>query len=153
MRLVQNRRRRRLIATVVVLSLMVAAYLVAVGWRAVLLIAEGSLVGWLLGVGVLLLPVVVGWGVWQELRFGWSAQQLADRLAAEGGLPVDDFPRRPSGRVLPEAAELAVADAVRQTERQPDDWRGWFRLALAYDLAGQRRQARAATRRAITTAQ
>ena len=36
--------------------------------------------------------------------------------------------------------------AVEQT---PDDWSAWFRLALAYDAAGDRRRARWATREAI----
>ena len=35
-------------------------------------------------------------------------------------------------------------------EASPDDWRAWLRLGLAYDMAGDRRRARAAVRRAIT---
>jgi Flp pilus assembly protein TadD len=37
-------------------------------------------------------------------------------------------------------------------ERAPDDWRGWFRLAQAYDLAGDRKRAREALRTAIAKA-
>ena len=46
------------------------------------------------------------------------------------------------------------ADAVFPTyraavEANPDDWRAWYRLGLAYDAAGDRRRAREAVRRAI----
>ena len=36
-----------------------------------------------------------------------------------------------------------------QTEAAPEDWRTWFRLALAYDAAGDRTRARAAARHAV----
>ncbi len=36
-----------------------------------------------------------------------------------------------------------------ETEAAPEDWRTWYRLALAYDAAGDRRRARWATRQAI----
>jgi Flp pilus assembly protein TadD len=38
----------------------------------------------------------------------------------------------------------------RETEQRPEDWRTWFRLALAYDAAGDRTRARAAARHALT---
>jgi Flp pilus assembly protein TadD len=55
----------------------------------------------------------------------------------------------PSGR-----PERAAADALFETRREeveaaPEDWQAWFRLALAYDDARDRRRARAAMRRAI----
>ena len=34
-------------------------------------------------------------------------------------------------------------------ENAPADWRRWYRLAVAYDVAGDRRRARAAMRTAI----
>jgi Flp pilus assembly protein TadD len=36
-----------------------------------------------------------------------------------------------------------------QVEERPDDWRSWFRLALAYDAAGDRTRAREAARHAL----
>jgi hypothetical protein len=49
-----------------------------------------------------------------------------------------------------EAADALFAEMREQTEARPEDWRSWFRLALAYDAAGDRTRARAAARRAIS---
>jgi cytochrome c-type biogenesis protein CcmH/NrfG len=87
--------------------------------------------------------------VWREIEFGRRAAVLARALEEEGGLPVDDLPRRPSGRVDRTAADAAFADMRRHTEEHPEDWRAWFRLALAYDAAGDRTRARAAARHAV----
>jgi Flp pilus assembly protein TadD len=48
-----------------------------------------------------------------------------------------------------DAAFQGYADAV---ERDPEEWRAWLRLGLAYDASGDRRRARAAVRRAIALA-
>ena len=63
--------------------------------------------------------------------------------------PVDDLPRRPSGRVDRAAADGMFADMRARVEERPDDWRSWFRLALAYDAAGDRTRAREAARHAL----
>ena len=80
-------------------------------------------------------------------------RRFMDRGAVDGlllgGLPVDDLPRRPSGRVDRSAAEEWFDRAREETEASPDSWRAWFRLALAYDAAGDRTRARAAARHAI----
>lgn len=124
-------------------------YFVLLGQRAWWLISDGRVPFVLLGVGVLVLPVVGGYAVWREVRLGRAAQRLGEELAAEGGLPVDDLPRRPSGRV-----DLAAADAVFEQRRAdveatPDDWRVWYRLALAYGDASDARRGRAALRHAV----
>ena len=99
---------------------------------------------------MLALPLLAGWLVWREVGFGIATQAMGRALDAEGGLPVDDLPRRPSGRVERPAADAAFA--VRQAEAlaAPGDWRARYRLGLAYDDAGDRRRAREAMRRAIT---
>jgi hypothetical protein len=85
-----------------------------------------------------------------EFRFGLRSTRLVRRLEAEGGLPSEDLPRRPSGRV-DRAAAAAVFDRYRdETLAEPDEWRAWLRLGLAYDASGDRRRARAAVRRAIS---
>jgi cytochrome c-type biogenesis protein CcmH/NrfG len=134
---------------VAVLAAMFVFYAVTIGWRGVLLVRDGRLVPVVLGIGVLLLPLVAGWAVWREVQFGLATERLARRLDAEGGLPVDDLPRRPSGRIDRSAADSAFADYRAEVEEHPDDWRSWYRLATAYDAAGDRRRARAAARTAI----
>ncbi len=46
------------------------------------------------------------------------------------------------------AADEAFARYQAEADAAPDDWRSWFRLACAYDAAGDRRRARAAMRQA-----
>jgi len=36
-----------------------------------------------------------------------------------------------------------------EVEAAPDDWRGWYRLARAYDYAGDRTRARETIRKAV----
>lgn len=55
-----------------------------------------------------------------------------------------------SGRVDRGAADDAFTERRVQVEQDPDSWRGWYLLALAYDDAGDRTRAREAVRRAIT---
>jgi len=135
-----------------VLAAVLVLYLVLTAQRAWALLSSGDVVLTLLGVGVLILPVIGAVLLVAELRFGLATQRLGERLADEGGLPVDDLPRRPSGRVERSAADEVFAARRAEAEAAPDDWRTWFRLGIAYDDAGDRRRARDAMRKAITLA-
>ena len=143
--------RIRLIVGLLTAALIVYFWLLAD--RAVALLSSGSVAGIALGIGVLLLPVLGVVVVVFELRFGWQTQTLGRRLAADGGLPDDsELPRRPSGRVERGAADAHFEVIRAQVEAAPQDWRGWYRLAHAYDLAGDRKRAREAMRQAIELA-
>ncbi|MGX7825000.1 hypothetical protein ACTG9Q_07895 [Actinokineospora sp. 24-640] len=136
-----------------VLAAVVAVYFVLLGGRAVALFRDGSPLAVAFGVGVLLLPLVGAWVLWSTLRFGFRTQELGRRLAAEDGLPdVSDLPRTPSGRVDRAAADAWFEDRRAEVEAAPDDWRAWYRLAVAYDVAGDRTRARAAMRKALELA-
>jgi tetratricopeptide (TPR) repeat protein len=115
----------------------------------VLLILDGRPVAVVLGASVLVLPLVAAYAIWRELSFGFATERLAEELAARGALPVDDLPRRRSGRVDRVAADAAFERFRRDAEAAPDDWAAWFRLGTAYDAAGDRRRARAAVRHAL----
>jgi len=134
---------------VAVAVLLVAFYAVLIGAKAVALLGTGEPVPVLLGVAILVVPLLGGALVVREVMFGRDSARLARRLEAEGGLPVDDLPRRPSGRVDRRAADAQFEQLRRVVDEHPDDWRAWFRLALAYDAAGDRTRARAAARHAI----
>ncbi|HYO39844.1 MAG TPA: hypothetical protein VER39_09320 [Nocardioidaceae bacterium] len=136
-------------ATIALLVLVLVFYSVLLGYKGVALLASGVIEGQLLGLAVLVVPVLGGYLVWREVDFGRRTAVLARTLEAEGGLPVDDLARRPSGRVDRSAADRLFAQMRRETEASPEDWRSWFRLALAYDAAGDRSRARAAARHAI----
>ena len=58
-------------------------------------------------------------------------------------------PRRPSGRIERDAADELFATVRAEVEAEPDDWRRWYRLARAYDYAGDRRRARDAMKTAL----
>ncbi|GAA1222093.1 tetratricopeptide repeat protein [Prauserella alba] len=134
----------------IVLTAAVALYLVLLAGRAVALLKTGELVPVLLGVGVLALPLLGVWMLWTTWRSGNRIQRLARRLEAEGGLPdVSDLPRRPSGRVDREAADAWFDERRAELEREPGDWRRWYRLAYAYDIAGDRKRARATMNKAV----
>jgi len=134
---------------VAVMAALLALYIVLVGQRAWLLLASGDPVGIAMGVALVVLPLIAGWALGRELWFGVRAQQLGRRLEAEDALPAEEVAVRPSGRVV-RADGDAVFPAYRaEVEANPDDWRAWYRLGLAYDAAGDRRRAREAVRTAI----
>lgn len=139
--------------TALILTAVVLVYLVLLADRAVALLRTGTAVGVGLGIGVLIIPLIGLWIAWMNLRFGMRTEQLAKRLDSEGGLPdTSELPRRPSGRVDHEAADAYFEQMRAGATAEPDDWRGWYRLAYAYDVAGDRRRARETMRRAVELA-
>jgi tetratricopeptide (TPR) repeat protein len=135
---------------VALLSAALIAYFVLIGDKALILFKDGNPATIGLGVAALLMPLIGAILLFFELRFGWRTQQLGRRLGNEGGLPEQpDLPTRPSGRVDKTAAIPHFEQARIEAEKDPENWRVWFRLADAYDLAGDRKRARAAMRTAI----
>ena len=134
---------------VIPMALLLAFYLVLVGWRAVLFVLSGDNVGIVIGVALMILPVIGVWALVLELRFGRRSEQLVRRLEREGELPVEELPTRPSGRPLRDAADAEFPRFKAEVDAAPEDWRAWFRLGLAYDASGDRRRARGAIRTAI----
>jgi hypothetical protein len=149
------------------LTAVLVGYLAVVGWRGWQLVSDGRPPFVLLGVGVLLLPVLGAWFVWQELSFGRATGRLAGQLAAEEAderpaderpvdersvdeRPVDGRPRTRGGRVDRAAADAVFARRRAEVELEPGDWRVWFRLAVAYGDAGDTRRGRHAMRHAIS---
>jgi Flp pilus assembly protein TadD len=133
-----------------VITAAVVVYLGLVVVRGFAFLASGDPVAQGLGVAVLVLPLLgLGLAV-RELTFGRATERLGRQMAASGALPVDDLPRRPSGRVVREAADERARMRISEVDASPDNWQAWFRLAVAYDDAGDRRRARAAMRQAIT---
>lgn len=136
-----------------VLAAVVVVYFVLLGGRAVALFRDGSPIAVAFGVGILLLPIVGAWVLWSTLRFGFRTQELGRRLAAEDGLPdTSDLPRTPSGRVDRTAADAWFEQRRAEVEATPEDWRVWYRLAVAYDIAGDRSRGRQAMRKALELA-
>ena len=132
------------------LCLALLVYFVTLTQTAVALLRTGTTAATALGVGVLLLPIVGIWAVVATLRAGLAHQRLA-RLAAEDGMDLDvsALPRTPSGRVQRDAADALFRSVRGEVEADPDNWQRWYRLARAYDYAGDRTRAREAMRKAV----
>ncbi|MFE2513359.1 hypothetical protein ACFXC9_33805 [Streptomyces naganishii] len=135
--------------TYLVTAAVLVFYFVLVGSRGVMLIQSGTPVTVAFGIAVLILPVIGLWFLWKNTRFVRDANRLAAELDAEGGLPVDELMRTPSGRIDRDSADEVFARRKAETEASPDDWRTWFRLAVAYHDARDTPRARKAMQRAI----
>ena len=133
-----------------VMAILLAFYLVLVGWRAVLFLQSGEPVGIAIGVALLILPVIGVWALVLELTFGTRSARLVRLLEASGELPVETLPIRASGRPVRDAADADFPQYREAVDAAPKDWKAWFRLGLAYDAAGDRKRARGAIRTAIT---
>lgn len=142
--------RLRVQLVIAFLCLALFFYFAMLARTAVTLIRTGTPASIALGVGVLALPVVGLWAVLATLRAGFAHQRLA-RLAARDGmdLDVENLPRTPSGRIERDAADALFASVRTELEADPDDWRHWYRLARAYDYAGDRGRARETMRKAV----
>lgn len=139
---------RRSLVGALALTGLLLVYVVAVAGRGLALVRTGEPIGVVLGAAVLILPLLGVWVIVSEWRLAVTVQQMADRLAADGALPVDDLPRTPAGRVERAGADEAFTVARAAVDAAPGEWAAWFRLGFAYDAARDRRRARAALRTA-----
>ena len=132
-----------------ILAAAVSVYIVFAGVRAWALVSTGDPVLVVFGISVVVIPVIGVWVLWRELTFGRRTQRLGEELGREGGLPVDDLPRTASGRIVKDAADARFVEYERDVQAHPEDWRCWYRLAIGYDDARDRKRARSAMRKAI----
>lgn len=103
-----------------------------------------------LGVGIILLTAVGAWATWAIVRNGFELQKISAAAAAEGiELDLDGLDRRPSGRLEHHAADALFDRISAEYQAAPEDWRTNYRLARAYDHAGDRLRAREVMRTAI----
>ncbi len=142
-------RKNRTKIWVCAVTLLLVFYLVVSFQRSVLLLLDSNPAAKAIGAAYLVLPAIGAWAMIRELLFGARTEQMAKVLEAEGGLPVDELPRTPAGRIVRSAADLEFEKYKAEAEAAPGDWRSWFRLSCAYDAAGDRKRARASMRDAV----
>ncbi|BBX36384.1 hypothetical protein MMAG44476_04872 [Mycolicibacterium mageritense DSM 44476 = CIP 104973] len=132
------------------MCLALIVYFLMLGRTAIILIGSGDAAPVGLGVALLVFPLIGAWAMVATLRAGLAHQRLA-RLAREQGMELDvsDLPRRPSGRIEREAADALFMTVKGELEEDPDNWVRWYRLARAYDYAGDRSRARETMRTAV----
>lgn len=132
------------------MCLALIVYFLMLGRTAIILIGSGDAAPIGLGVALLVFPLIGAWAMVATLRAGLAHQRLA-RLAREHGMELDvsDLPRRPSGRIEREAADALFMTVKGELEEDPENWVRWYRLARAYDYAGDRSRARETMRTAV----
>ena len=119
--------------------------------RGIILLQEPSLIAVAMGLAILVLPLVALWALFAELQFGLKAQRLSRRLIALD-IPGLDLELRASGRATKDSANKELARIQDAVTKDPKNWSLWFQLGEAHDAAGERKNARAAIRKAIQLA-
>lgn len=123
-------------------------YLLYLGWS--MIAASDHLAVRGLGAGLILLTAVGAWATWAILRNGLELQRISAAAAAEGvELDLSGVERMPSGRLDRAAADALFDRVSAEYQASPDDWRTTYRLARAYDHAGDRGRAREVMRTAV----
>ena len=125
-------------------------YFLLLGRIAMAFIGTGEAAAIGLGLALMAFPMIGLWAMVSTLRSGLAHQRLARIVHDEGmELDVSSLPRMPSGRIQRDAADELFVTVRRERENDPDNWRRWYRLARAYDYAGDRRRARETMRKAV----
>jgi tetratricopeptide (TPR) repeat protein len=125
-------------------------YFLMLGRIAMAFIGSGRPAAIGLGLALMILPILGIWVMVSTLRAGLAHQRLA-RVAKENGMELDvsSLPRMPSGRIQREAADALFENVRQELESDPANWVRWYRLARAYDYAGDRSRAREAMKKAV----
>ena len=96
----------------------------------------------LLGFCVLVLPLLGGWLIVREIRFGFKSSSMGQQVAE------DLLPSREIKLRSPQADEY-LESAVARTKDAQNIWQNWFCVALGYDLVGERKLARESMQYAV----
>jgi len=126
-------------------------YVLTLLGRGIILLQEPSLIAIAMGLAILVLPLVALWALFAELQFGLKAQRLSRRLIALD-IPGLDLDLRASGRATKDSANKELERIQDAVTKDPKNWSLWFQLGEAHDAAGERKNARAAIRKAIQLA-
>ncbi|MFW0797294.1 hypothetical protein AAFP30_26050 [Gordonia sp. CPCC 205515] len=145
-----NRDARPIVWVIGFLVVAMIVYFAILGWRGISLISTGTVAGIGIGIGVIILPFIGAWLIYATLRAGIEHQKLARIMVEEGReLDVTSLPRRASGRIERDAADDLFAQVKQEWEADPNDWHNTYRIARAYDYAGDRSRARQMMKRAV----
>jgi hypothetical protein len=125
-------------------------YFLLLGRIAMAFITSGNAPAIGLGLALMILPMIGIWVMVSTLRAGLAHQRLS-RIVKEEGMELDvsSLPRTPSGRIQRDAADALFETVRDELDSDPDNWRRWYRLARAYDYAGDRGRARETMRKAV----
>lgn len=125
-------------------------YFLLLGRIAMAFVGSGEPAAIGLGLALMAMPLIGIWAMVSTLQAGLTHQRLA-RIARERGMELDvsALPRMASGRIQRDAADALFETVRAELENDPDNWLRWYRLARAYDYAGDRTRARETMRKAV----
>ena len=146
----ENSRALRIQLLIGFMCVALVVYFILLGRIALAFITSGEPAAIGLGAALLIMPLIGIWVLVSTLRAGFAHQRLG-RIAKDEGMELDvsSLPRMASGRIEREAADALFATVRDELEQDPDNWRRWYRLARAYDYAGDRSRAREAMKKAV----
>lgn len=133
---------------VVALTLACLGYLAIGASRAFQINGERSISNSIMSIAVFAIIGITGALIVREIMFGYRISQMSTILDAEQLLLPDDLPHTASGQTEKSAADERFKLISKEVETNPESWRAWFRVAIAYDEARDRKRARAAMRQA-----
>lgn len=148
------RPKKRVMVSAVLMAVLLALYIVAVLYRALVLLLSGSLVAAALACGMLVLSLIAIWALYREVLFGIQATKLSKKLAAQGRLFHNEITADATGRPDREAAKQLVPQlaAVVAAAHPSPAWQDVHRLGIALRAAGEAGQARKRINEAIALA-
>ncbi len=146
----EGRRALRIQLLIGFMCVALVVYFLLLGRIATAFITSGSAAAIGLGLAVLIMPLIGIWVMVSTLQAGLAHQRLG-RIVREEGMELDisGLPRMPSGRIQRDAADALFETVRDELDKDPDNWRRWYRLARAYDYAGDRSRAREAMKKAL----
>ena len=133
-----------------VMSALTLLWVFSLAGRGLILLQEPDPIAQIMGLAILVLPVFAVWSIFSELRFGFRAQKLGERLEVQR-VPDLQLGYRASGKATTESAQREF-ERVSQALSQGESWQLWFQLGQAYEANGDRKRARSAIRKAIALA-
>ncbi len=136
----------------VVMAVLLGTYILLLGQTGVVLLLAEPVIAKVMGLLILTFPIVGAWAIYKEFSFGIRVEKLAKRIIEEDAWPDYPIELRPSGRAVPESAVAMFEHYKAQAQAEPENFRTWFSLGIAYNFAGDRRRARQAMLKAIQLA-
>jgi tetratricopeptide (TPR) repeat protein len=145
-----NARALRIQVLIGFMCVALVVYFFLLGRIAMAFITSGEPAAIGLGLALMIMPLIGIWAMVSTLRAGLAHQRLA-RIVRDEGLELDvsSLPRMASGRIQRDAADELFVTVREELENEPDNWRRWYRLARAYDYAGDRSRARETMKKAV----
>ncbi len=133
---------------VVAISAACLSYLLIATIRAMQISQTETMAGTIFAGSVLVVISISALLIIREILFGLHISQMSTVLDAEHQLLEDSLTHTPSGQTEKTVADVRFAEIAKEVEVNPKSWRAWFRVALAYDEARDRKRAREAMRKA-----